>query len=94
MLNKKLFSKIDTFLTTKCGEQNTDIQKLHSEEFNEWTVRLESELDKKMDEFNEQLRKWTEEINYLESNRNFIENHLNESKRLLEMVIDKESENG
>ena len=94
LLNKKLFSKIDTFLTTKCGEQNIDIQKLHSEEFNEWTVRLESELDKKMDEFNEQLRKWTEEINYLESNRNFIENHLNESKRLLEMVIDKESENG
>ena len=93
-LNKKLFSKIDTFLTTKCGEQNTGIQKLHSEEFNEWTVRLESELDKKMDEFNEQLRKWTEEINDLESNRNFIENHLNESKRLLEMVIDKESENG
>ena len=93
-LNKELFSKIDTFLTTKCGEQNTGIQKLHSEEFNEWTVRLESELDKKMDEFNEQLRKWTEEINDLESNRNFIENHLNESKRLLEMVIDKESENG
>ena len=93
-LNNELFSKIDTFLWKNSFEQNTDIQQLHSKEFNEWTVRLETELDKKMDEFNDQLRKWTEEIKDLENNRNFIENHLNESKRLLEMVVDKENQNG
>lgn len=93
-LNNELFSKIHSFLTTKSGEQNTAIQKLHSKEFNEWTVRLETELDKKMDEFNDQLRKWTEEIKDLENNRNVIEDHLKESKGLLELVVDKESQNG
>lgn len=93
-LNNELFSKIHNFLTTKSGEQNTAIQKLHSNEFNEWAVRLETELDKKMDEFNDQLRKWTEEIEDLENNRDFIEDHLKESKGLLKLVVDKESQNG
>ena len=86
MLDRNIFSLVDTQLVSACSAKNTEIKERHFNEFENWEKKLVTALDEKMDEFNEELRKLTSQIEELRNNREIIQNHISESRKLLEIV--------
>lgn len=85
-LDRNIFSLVDTKLVSACGAKNIEIKERHFNEFENWEKKLVTALDEKMDEFNEELRKLTSQIEELRNNREIIQNHISESRKLLEIV--------
>lgn len=85
-LDRNIFSLVDKKLVKVCSTKNIDIKEHHFKEFESWEKKLVTALDEKMDDFNEELRKLTSQIEDLRNNREIIQNHISESRKLLEIV--------
>lgn len=85
-VNGDTYKKVNEALIAKSHEICGNINEQHFQDFKKWENVLLDALDKKMDEFNNELKKLTEKINYLESAQNIIKNRLEQSKQLLQQV--------